>query len=297
MRLRWIATIVVLAAAAPASAHASQLIDRNATNVTLAVSRQGQALVTYRARGATRHVLAWNAINAVAPAEGRAQTAFRLDYSGGWGTYRKLVWKTFRNGCRPYAGPPLAWLLKGCTAPDGSFWALQQWQRQLPNYGLQPGPEQSVWELRLSHWSGPLPALVIQLDWAYRRYDHLFGTLTYLGLPVYGFRSSATGAPLDRYGRNIYVDTLDSAYGAGWRRENSFLSHKGTGTFCYGFYPHDSHPSGKGVMYRATAIGPGVTPDVMWQGVALGPYDATMDRQLAEVQRATMSSDPLCRPV
>ena len=29
-----------------------------------------------------------------------------------------------------------------------------------------------------------------------------------------------------------------SAYGSGWRRENSFLSHHGTGAFCYGFYPH-----------------------------------------------------------
>jgi hypothetical protein len=297
MRLRWIAVVGLLAVCVPASAGASQLIDRNATGVRLAVNAKGQALLTYRAHGQTRHVLAWNAVNAVTPAPGRAQVAFRLDYSGGWGTYRTQVWKTFRNACRPYAGPPLAWFLAGCTAPDGSFWALQRWQRQLPNYGAGANDVQSVWELRLSHWTGPLPELSIHLDWAYRRFDHLFGTFTYLGSPVYGFRSTAVGAPLDRFGRNIYVDTLDSAYGAGWRRENSFLSHKGTGTFCYGFYPHGSFPAGKGVRYRATAIGPGVTPDVSWEGSALGPYDASVDRQLAEVQRATMASDPLCRPV
>jgi hypothetical protein len=297
MRLRWIAVVGLLAVCVPASAGASQLIDRNATGVRLAVNAKGQALLTYRAHGRTRHVLAWNAVNAVTPAPGRAQVAFRLDYSGGWGTYRTQVWKTFRNACRPYAGPPLAWFLAGCTAPDGSFWALQRWQRQLPNYGVGANDVQSVWELRLSHWTGPLPELSIHLDWAYRRFDHLFGTFTYLGSPVYGFRSTAVGAPLDRFGRNIYVDTLDSAYGAGWRRENSFLSHKGTGTFCYGFYPHGSFPAGKGVRYRATAIGPGVTPDVSWEGSALGPYDASVDRQLAEVQRATMASDPLCRPV
>ena len=297
MRLRWIVAVVVLAVAASASAHASQLIDRNASRVSLAVNRAGQALITYTVQGRTRRVLAWGAVNAVAPTAGRPQVTFRLDYSGGWGTYRKQVWKTFRNACRPYAGPPLAWFVTGCVAPDGSLWALQAWQRALPNYGVASTGQEAVWELRLSHWTGALPVLTIHLDWAYRRYDHLFGSLTYLDAPVYGFRATPSGAPLDRFGRNIYVDTLDSPYGAGWRRENSFLTHGGTGTFCYGFYPHGEHPVGKGTQYRATAIGPGVTPDVMWQGTALGAYDPALDRQLAEVQREMIGSDPLCRPV
>jgi hypothetical protein len=297
MRLRWIALALALAAAAPAGAHASQLIDRNATGVRLEVSRAGQALLTYRVHGTTRHVLAGNGLNAVAPGSGRRQVAFRLDYSGGWGTRRREVWKTFTNACRPYSGPPLAWYLTGCTAPDGSFWALQRWQRALPDYGLTPNADEAVWELRLSHWTGPLPVLTIHLDWAYRRYDHLFGSLTYLGQPVYGFNATAGGAPLDGFGRNIYVDTLDSTYGAGWLRENSFLSHRGTGTFCYGFYPHGDRPAGKGTRYRATAIGPGVTPDVTWEGAAPGPYDAAVDRRLADVLRSTLTGDPLCRPV
>jgi hypothetical protein len=297
MRSRWLAFALLLAAAAPASGHASQLIDRNATDVRLEVNRAGQALVSYRVGVKTRHVLAWNGVNAVPPASGRPQVKLRLDYSGGWGAYRKPVWKTFVNACQPYTGPPLVWFLTACTAPDGSYWALQSWQRALPNYGLTAGPRSSVWELRLSHWTGPLPVLDIHLDWAYRRYDHLFGSLTYMGQPVYGFRSTSTGAPLDRFGRNIYVDTLDSAYGPGWRRENSFLAHIGTGTFCYGFYPHGVRPAGKGTRYRATAIGPGVTPDVMWESSALGPYDAALDRQLADVLRATVGGDRLCHPV
>jgi hypothetical protein len=297
MRLRWIVLVAMLAVATPASAKASQLIDRNAAHVRLQVNTAGQALLTYKARGVTRHVLAWNALNAIPSSAGLNQLAFRLDYSGGWGTYRKPAWKTFPNACHPYAGPPLAWFVTGCTATDGSLWALQTWRRALPNYGLQPSAQQAVWELRLSHWKGPLPVLTVHLDWAYRRYDHLFGVLTYLGAPVYGFRSTATGNPLDRFGRNIYVDTYDSLYGSGWRRENSFLAHFGTGTFCYGFYAHGELPIGKGTQYRATAIGPGVTPDVMWQSAALGPYDATLDRQLAEVQRATVGGDPLCHPV
>ena len=57
------------------------------------------------------------------------------------------------------------------------------------------------------------------------------------------------GAPLDSYGRNIYVDTFDSRYGTGSHRENSFLTHhrgKTLGDFCYGFFPHGSHPPGEG---------------------------------------------------
>ena len=132
---------------------------------------------------------------------------------------------------------------------------------------------------------------------AYRRYDHLFGSLTYGGLPVFGFQSTSRGATLDAFGRNIYVDTLDSVYGGGRRCENSFLTHRGRGTFCYGFYPHGSRPPGTGTRYRATVIGPGVTPDVTWEGAAPGPYNHDLQQQLAGTQLTLVGSDPLCRPV
>jgi hypothetical protein len=149
----------------------------------------------------------------------------------------------------------------------------------LPNYGVAPDAAQSVWELRLSHWTGPLPELTVNTNWAYHKYDHLFGTFLYKGAPVHGFRSTAGGNPLDTFGRNLYVDTFNSAYGPGWKRENSFLMHKGTGTFCYGFYPHGNHPIGKGERYRATIIGPGVTPDV--SVVVAGRNAAVAARALA----------------
>jgi hypothetical protein len=302
MRLRLVALSVAAACAAlvtadPPGARASQLIDRNARGIRLEVNARGQALLTYRTQGKVRHVLAWGAGNALPPTAGRPQVRFRLDYAGGWGTYRKPVWKSFRNVCKPYTGPALAWLVTACGAPDGSYWAVQSWQRGLPDYGVAPVGLQSSWELRLSHWSTPLPVLTIGLDWAYRRYDHLFGTFTYLGQPVYGFHSTSTGTTLDSYGRNVYVDTLDSAYGPGWKRENSFLTHVGTGTFCYGFYPHGDHPAGNGTRYRATVIGPGVTPDVTWEGAALGAYDRALDLRLADAQRTLVGSDPLCKPV
>ena len=36
---------------------------------------------------------------------GGARGFLRLDYSGGWGTYKRDVWKTFKNTCRAYDGP------------------------------------------------------------------------------------------------------------------------------------------------------------------------------------------------
>jgi len=288
---------LVVTLSIPAGAGASTLIDRNASGATLQVDKTGRALVSYRAGGKERHVLAWGAVNAIPPTVGRRQVNFQLDYSGGWGSSRKEVWKTFANTCGPYTGPPLAWLVTACTAKDGSNWALQAWQRMLPDYGLAPTATQSAWELRLSHWTGPLPVLRVYTDWAYRKYDHLFGTFTYRGVPVHGFSSTAQGSPLDTFGRNLYVDTYDSAYGTGWKRENSFLTHMGTGDFCYGFYPHGDRPAGNGQRYRATIIGPGVTPDVMWQGTPPGTYDPTLDLQLTEVERHVSASDQLCRPV
>ncbi len=213
--------------AAPAGAQASQLIARDAKDVTLRVNARGEALVGYRAKGRQWTVLAWGAVNALHPTPGQTQVAFRVDYSGGWGTYRKTLSRGFVNACRKYTGPQLPWFLTACTMPDGSHWALQSWQRGLPNLGLDPWkPLQASWELRLSHWSGDLPKLEIWTNWAYsRRFDHLFGRLTYLGQPAFGFAASTKGAPADSFGRNIYLDTYNSAYGPGWKRENSFLAH------------------------------------------------------------------------
>ena len=321
-----------MSAYAPA-ASASQLIDRNATGVTLQLNGAGEALLTYRAEGRVRHVLAWGAVNALPPRAGVPQTKLRLDYSGGYEKYFKenvaaqklraeyarikstpgylanpvvkklqhtqqaadLYWQTaFHGGCGTYDGPPLAWALIECKAADGSYWAIQEWQRELPDYGLTPTAAQAVWELRLSHWTGALPVLTVDTDWAWHQWDHLYGSFSYQGRPAFGFSSTSGGNPLDSYGRNVYIDTFDSAYGAGWRRENSALTHRGTGVFCYSFNPHDAHPAGNGSKYRITVIGPGVTPDVMWQGDAPGPYDKAAD-EAANAQIAALH-DNTCQP-
>jgi len=277
-RAALVVMVVAVLAAAASNASASQLVDRNATAIKLEVNSKGEALITYKAHGQQKHVLAWGAENAIAPTRTRPQLAFKLDYAGGWGKYHAAYWKTFTNSCGAYDGPKLAWFVTGCTAPDGSYWALQAWQRMLPNYGARATATQSVWELRLSHWTGELPVLTINTDWAWHQWDHLFGTLSYKGQAVFGYKATPGGNPLDTFGRNIYVDTYDSVYGSGWMRENSFLTHTTTGAFCYSVNPHGSHPAGKGTQYRATVEGPGVTPDVMWSGASPGPYDKSADQ-------------------
>ena len=122
----------------------------------------------------------------------------------------------------------------------------------------------------MSHWTGGLPVLEITTDRYNQGLDHLFGTFKYAGKGVYGFASTSAGVPKDSFGRNIYVDTFDSAYGSGWKRENSFLTHATNGSFCYLFAKHGEHPNGDGEKYRATVIGPGVTPDEMWSGKPAG---------------------------
>lgn len=278
MRHRVLISLTVAAFAAfPAGASASQMIFRNATNVSLKVSSEGVALVTYRAQGKTHHTLAWGAINARTPTRGKKQIRFRIDYSGGWGSRGKDIWKGFKSACGPYEGPELRYMVAGCTAFDGSHWAIQKWPRLLPPFGLRPTFQQRAVEMHLSHWSGDLPEFVVKVDWVYKRFDHLYGWLTYKNEGVYGFKATKYGSPLDTWGRNVMVDTYNSRYGRGWKRENGFLTHRGSGAFCYGFYPHGNRPIGKGEAYRATVMGPGVTPILFWQGDAPGPYDPTLD--------------------
>jgi hypothetical protein len=272
-------------------AGASQLIDRNANHAHLQVNAKGMALVTYVAHGKRIHLLAWNAINArFRPARpGLPQVRFRLDYSGGWGSFHRLVWKKFANVCQPYDGPALAWEVTSCTAPDGSYWALQSWQPALPDLGFAPWLlRQKEWWLHLSHWSGDPAKLDVYQDWVYgRHFRELFGQLTYRGVGVRGFGTTRYGNPTDTYGRLVYVDTHNSKYGTGWRRENSFVASGPPGLFCYGFFPHNpyvngyAHPRGArhgkrgpgvGDTYRVTAVGPGVTPDLMWEAPALHAY-------------------------
>jgi hypothetical protein len=304
---------VALAATGPASA--AQLIDRNATDVKITADAKGEALLTYSKAGAVKHVLVWGAENAQVPAPGATQAKFQLDYSGGWGRYHTVYWKTFRNTCGQYDGPALANMVAACRATDGSYWAAQSWPQPLPDLGFMPWTPafRADW-LEISHWTGDLAKLEVATSWVYSgRFENVFGRLTYGGSGVYGFGTTNVGAPTDNFGRLIYLDTHASTYGSGWMRENSFVPHNPTGVFCYGFFTFDptkggyQHPPGQtalrgpgiGDQYRLTASGPGVTPNVSTIVSGLHPFDKSnpSDVDYQRQQAAVLNSwgDKQCR--
>jgi hypothetical protein len=249
------------------------------------LANSNTAVVVYQARGRTWVVSASGAVNARPPDPNAPQFEFSVNYNA-----------VAKPGyCGKYDGPKLVYVVAACKAPDGSYWVAQNWQRGLPNQGRTPTPAQAQAELRLSHWKGPLEVLTVKQDWAYAgRFDHLYGSLTYLGQPMYGFKTGAFGVPLDKYGALIYIDTFNSALGKGWRRDNSFVTHKPKGIFCTPFVPRGGRPAGTGQAYRATVVGPGVLPDVVWQAKRRA-YNAAADAAANEEQLRSFS-DKTCRP-
>ena len=311
MRLAFLLAALTTAlglAAAPVSA--SELLqDPNAKLVSLKVNARGEALLTYRrANGELRHTLVWGALNARAPSQDVPQVRFRWDYAGGWGKYRKgTYWKSFKDGCKPYDGPALTMVVAACKAPDGSYWTVQAWQRRLPLLGFDPWlPAQSNIELHVAHFAGELPKLELYSNWSYDgRWQSVFGRYTYLGQPIFGFGSTSKGVPKDKYGRNLYVDTFDSAYGPGWRREAGILTHRSTGTFCHSFVPQrpfagypsrDARPAAPGERYRITVGGPGVMPIVQAEVAGLTQSDVRRDPEIDSVFDSVMAGDKVCAP-
>jgi hypothetical protein len=291
----------MLVTARPAAA--SGLLDVNATSITLKVNGS-HALVEYHANGRARHVLVWGAINARTPESGLPQVRFKHDYSGGLALEHRAMWVRFKGQCRPYDGPPLAYLVSACKAPDGSYWALQSWQRDLPHRGWDPWTDgQRAWELHVSHWSGELAHVELYADWAFHGEAHdIFGRMTYGGVPVHGFATTANGEPTDSYGRSLYIDTFDSAYASGWKRETSIVFRKPNGAFCYSFWPtHDAslpgtpaRPAGNGAKYRLSVVGPGVTPDVTVETPDLGRYDPQVEKQQDVLFTQVIAGDKFC---
>jgi hypothetical protein len=308
MRLARVLCAVVSAVVLAAPASGSELIqDSNAQLLSLQVNGKGEALVTYRrADGSVRHVLAWGAINARAPSEEVPQVRFRWDYAGGWGKYHNgKYWQTFRKACVPYDGPAVPMLVAACKAPNGSYWTVQAWQRRLPLLGFDPWlPAQSSWELHLAHFSGELPKLEVYANWTYNgRWQGLFGRYSYLGQPIFGFGANAKGVPKDKYGRNLYIDTFNSAYGPGWKRESGILTHRGTGTFCHSFVPQkpfagypsqDLRPAAAGERYRVTVGGPGVMPVMQAEVAGLSRSDLARDGDIDAVFDKVMAGDRTC---
>jgi hypothetical protein len=291
-------------------AAASRQIDRNGTDVQIRIDAKGEALVSYLKNGEHHAVLISGAENALPPDKSGQQVRFKLDYN-------RYQTQGVKGSCGAYDGPHLPYLVAACKAPDGSYWAVQEWPKELPDLGFQPWTvAQRARAMDVSHWTGAVPKLVAYSDWVYSgRYHSLFGQFTYDGKPVYGFSTTRYGKPTDSWGRLAYLDTRGGPYGSGWVRENSFVSHNPTGVFCYGFYKFDptkggyTYPPGQtslrgpdvGSQYRLAAVGPGVTPDVETQVDDPGDFDANSSADVAYRLRewrlldTFIGSDKLCR--
>jgi hypothetical protein len=307
VRVRVALVLVLFALITPAMARASYIVDRNVDRPTLKVDARGHALVQYvRRDGSRRHVLLWGASNGVANVdEGQPQVRFRIDYSGGWRAFHDArYWRRIRNACRPYDGPSLPLLVTACKAPDGSYWALQAWVRLEAMRGFAPfKPEQTTVELHLSHWSGQLPKLEVWPNWTYGgTLQGLFGRLTYDGLAVYGRRTPSPTVG-DAFSQTLFIDTFNSVYGAGWKRDTAITTHRRNGGFCYTFVPQPPPPGypssaprgpGLGERHRVTVMGPGVTPIVRWEGERLEAYDPARDELLNRAFDAVLGGDRLC---
>jgi hypothetical protein len=306
--MRALAVLVAALALAPAAVASTPLGDLAVQGLRLQVNGNGKALLTYRREdGRIRNVLVWGAINARPPSMSTPQVAFQFDYSGGLVSLGHYAAPTFVNRCAAYDGPGLPFLVSGCKAPDGSYWAVQAWQRLLPMRGFVPWlPEQAKLEFHVSHWSGPLAQLEVSQNWTYQgHWQGLFGRLTYRGQPVFGFHTPSATKRGDSYARYVYIDAHNSTYGPGWRHDAGKVLHVGNGAFCYSFvpqvppagYPGSRAPRGPAIgdAHRLTVMGPGVTPDVQWEGEPLGPFDAARDATFnALFDRLVGRDDKVC---
>ncbi len=291
-----VVSLVVLAG----SASASQLVARNAAHPSIKVGMldgREVAVVTYQSGGVWHRALVWGAMNARFYSTKVPQVQFSINYNGGAGSpFGANAWKHITNMCTPDQAlkSSMAVTVAACTMNNNAseHWALQEWQRTLPDAGVHPATTTArAWELQVSHWTDKFnPVLWLKWGWANAagsvHYDHLYGVFAVDGHRVYGHASTRVGSPTDGYGRNIYVDAQNSAWSkdgaytqpGGWVRWNGFLTHYPHGDFCASVYKTTYGVTRPGyaaaTMYRATAMGPGVTPIVRWQGPPPGEYTA-----------------------
>lgn len=280
---------------APSAAFGSYLLDRNASNVTLRVNGAGTAQVSYTTDGQKEKVLLWGALNMNgAGAQGQE---FKIDRSNGWKSKRNDPKKALPNTCAPYHGTDHLPFLAApiCKASDGTFWAVQSYQytsTPTMNYGAKVGSSKYPYQLRVSHWSGPIATIEARANWSYAgRYQHLFGLVQYKGKGVFGFKHKLDGECQDKFCRNIAIDSYDSDYGPGWHRANAILVNAPNGQWCFGLTKKGTTAgqrltgASKVGKYRVYLSGPGVTPDPMLSIQGAGKaYDPAFQQQMADIQ-------------
>jgi len=215
--------VLVAALLAPASASASLKVASWARHPTLKVGANGAAEVDWTSHGRRHSVVIYRS------------GALR------YGTHVKG-----RDVSFPTTAVSIPMALAVRQTPNGSYWGLQAWRR------LRTGPL----ELRFSRWKGTPTLLTLGAVCCKWRSENIVGQATFHGKPIFGRHATRTGVPLDKFGRNVYLDTFR---GSAWRRMMGILTHRNTGRFSLWIRPH-----WRGTAYRGTIIGPN------W-GWTLGP--------------------------
>ena len=212
------------------------------------------------------------------------------DYSGGWKS-KVANWKAFGGSCKPYTGPKLDLMVAACDAADGSHWALQSWSRLWKNYGGDSAPT----ELYISHWTGDIGSLQIQTDWGYHgKHEHLWGTFTFHGKPVFGNSWTLTGVPTDAW---VATSTSTTA-GRPLVPRELVPDPQGDGRLLLPV----RHAGRPGARRRGAGLPrhgdrPGVSPLVRTSFAPPPPYSEATDAQANAEQRAAYGADDLKRCV
>ena len=206
--------VALIALAVPAGSDASIKIGENARDASLRVNAKGVA---------DRLDLG-----------GRRRTAI-VKPNG------KTTWDRVASGkdvTKPTGEVSLPMLVELRKGPNGRFWALQSWKR------LKDGPV----ELRFSRWHGAPTKLPIRAVCCKWKSEMVKGRATFHGKAIFGYSNTPEGVPLDKLGRNVYIDFMK---GGTWHRTMGILTHRPTGKFSLWIRPY-----WRGSAYRARMIGP-----------------------------------------
>ena len=287
--------LVFAALASPASA-STQFGDLDVDFLSLKVNDRGEALVSYRrADGARRDVLIWGAVNAHAPGP-RAAAGEVPD------GLRRRPAEARLGVCRLVPGPVPA---VRRPAPRHVRRRLQGARRLLLGVAalaadradarLRPVPARAPGR-RAPRLALDRPAArargLAELD--VRRPPA--GAVRPSHLPRRGRARlpDSVWTRSDPYARFVYIDTFNSVYGPGWKRDTGIVTHLRNGAFCYSFVaqaPPPGYPSkeprgpGNGERHRVSVMGPGVTPVRAVGGQGPGPLQRSRGPGLQQALR------------
>jgi hypothetical protein len=218
--VRRVLTLLVpclLGAAFAGTADAALLVGRTTSHESLAVSANGRAQITWSEGGRTRTLLV---------------SGETLRYSG----------KIAGRNKATKVPPTVPFAIVQYQLPNGQQFALQKINR-LGDHG-----ELGAAELYLSRWSGDPTQVTIIASGDGR----VCGAVSYHGAAVYGGAHTTAGNPLDKLGRNVYIDSQKS--GAWWRIFGVLARPLGWAVLL--------KPDYVGSAYRATVVGPNTGGDL-----------------------------------